>query len=485
MLTIDEDLIFSHLIGNEPFARKVFPFLKTEYFTSRNNKIIFELISNHISAYHVIPTKEVVTSSLTSLDNISMDDLTAGVATVESWNPDLNTSLDWLTQETEKFCQERAVYNAVMESIKIIESKDTKQGKGAIPEILQEALGVSFDANIGHDFFADAESRYDFYNKVEEKIEFDLELFNTITKGGLAKNTLSCILASTGVGKTMFMTHCASYHLSLGKNVLYITMEMAEERISERIDANLMNITVDELHTLPKDSFLRKINGLKAKTRGKLVVKEYPTSQAGAAHFRHLLQELRIKKNFKPDIIYIDYLNICASSRMKMGGSVNSYMYIKSIAEELRGLAVEFNVPIVTATQSNRDGYENSDIGLDNTSESFGLPATVDLMFALIGTEELEALNQIMVKQLKNRGADINQWKRFCIGVDRAKMRFYDCEQSAQDDIIENKRGRSTAGSDRPVMDNSPFGERHNEDSKMQSMTKTAGRKDFSGLRLT
>ena len=471
-----EEVIFSHLLYNEEYCRKVMPFLKTEYFQSRTNKIIFELFENYVKTYHKVPTKEVIISNIENINNITSEEYQTCTEQIASLQADLSTSVDWLCDETEKFCQERAVYNAIMDSIKILDKKDPKRNKGAIPELLQEALSVSFDSNIGHDFIGDADTRYDYYHIKEEKIEFDLSYFNKITKGGLSKKTLNIILASTGVGKTMFMTHCAANHLSLGKNVLYITMEMSEERIAERIDANLMNVTIDELKELPKDSFDKKINRIKSKTQGRLIIKEYPTASAGSSHFRHLIQELRIKKAFKPDIIYVDYLNICASSRIKMGGSVNSYLFIKSIAEELRGLAVEFDVPIVSATQSNRDAYNSSDIGLDNTSESFALPATADFMFALISTEELQDLNQILVKQLKNRYDDPAINRKFVIGVNRAKMRFYDVEQSAQDDIID--------GPNKPVMDNSSFGERADEEDKMRFMTRKAGKKDFSGLKL-
>jgi len=480
---IEEQVIFSHLLYNEEYCRKVIPFLKTEYFQTRPNKIVFGLIDKYVKTYYRVPTKEALQSEILSLTNISEDEYSICKDTVQTFNADLATSIDWLFNETEKFCQERAVYNAIMDSIKIIDGKDDKRGKGALPEILTEALAVSFDTNIGHDFLGDAEQRYDFYHLKEEKLEFDLKYFNKITKGGVSKKTLSCILASTGVGKTMFMTHCAANHLDMGKNVLYITMEMSEERIAERIDANLMNITMDELRDLPKDSFNKKINRIKSSTQGKLIIKEYPTSSAGAAHFRHLLQELRIKKNFKPDVIYIDYLNICASTRMKMGGSVNSYMYIKSIAEELRGLAVEFDLPIITATQSNRDGYNSSDLGLDNTSESFGLPATVDFMFALMVTDELAEMNQILVKQLKNRYSDINENKRFVIGVNKSKMRFHDVDDSEQENILEGPK--KDKYQDKPVMDNTQVGIRANEEDNMKWMTKAAGRKDFSGLRMT
>jgi archaellum biogenesis ATPase FlaH len=373
-----------------------------------------------------------------------------------------------------------------MESIKIIDKKDDSRGAGAIPDILSDALSVSFDTNIGHDFTEDFESRYEFYHAVEEKIPFSLEYFNKITKGGVSKKTLTVILASTGVGKTMFMTHCAADNLIEGKNVLYITAEMSEHRIAERIDANLMNITVDELTELPKDSFLLKINRIRSKTRGKLIIKEYPTGAAHAGHFRHLFHELKIKKSFTPDIVYIDYINICASARMKMGGAINSYLYIKTIAEELRGLAIEFGVPIITATQSNRDAYNSSDVGLDNTSESWGLPATADLMFALISTEELEELGQILVKQLKNRYDDMARCRRFVVGVDRAKMRFYDVDDSAQEGLLDGPSGPQTSKKkDTSVMDNSPFGQRQNEDDNMKFATKTRGRKDFSGLTLS
>ena len=477
-----EEIIFSHLLFNEEYSRKVIPFLKNEYFQTRTNKILFELIDGYIKTYNVVPSKEALNTKLQSLDNISEDDFKSCGDLITKLEADLKTSVDWLCDQTEKFCQEKAVYNAIMDSIKIIDKKDKKRGTGSIPEILTEALSVSFDTNIGHDFIEDANSRYDYYHVREEKLQFDLEYFNKITKGGLSKKTLNIILASTGVGKTMFMTHCAAHHLTLGKNVLYLTMEMSEERIAERIDANLMDVTIDDLKELPKDAYEKKMVRIKGGTTGKLIVKEYPTAAAGSAHFRHLLQELRIKKSFKPDVIYVDYLNICSSARMKMGGSVNSYMYIKAIAEELRGLAVEFDVPIISATQSNRDAYNSSDVGLDNTSESFALPATADFMFALISTEDLEGLNQILVKQLKNRYDDPSSNRKFVIGVNKAKMKFYDVEQSAQKDIID---GPKTKHSDKPVMDSSSFGERYDEEQKMRFVTKKVGRKDFSGVKFS
>jgi archaellum biogenesis ATPase FlaH len=346
--------------------------------------------------------------------------------------------MQWLTEQTEKFCQDKAIYNAIMESVSILDDKTSGKSKGEIPQMLADALGVSFDSNVGHDYLNDSSNRFDSYHKTESRIAFDLDIFNKITKGGLPIKTLNVALAGTGVGKSLFMCHCAAGAISQGSNVLYITMEMAEEKIAERIDANLLNVTMDELHVIPREDYERKFSVVKNKVQGKLIIKEYPTASASALHFRALLNELALKKNFRPDIIFIDYLNICASSRIKPGGSVNSYTYIKSIAEELRGLAVEFKLPVVTATQTTRSGYSNSDVDLTDTSESFGLPATADFMFALITNEELEQLNQIMVKQLKNRYSDLNYYKRFMVGVDRSKMRLYDTEQSAQNDIVDS-----------------------------------------------
>jgi hypothetical protein len=366
------------------------------------------------------------------------------------------TEIKWLLDSTEKFCQDKAIYNAIMASIKILDDKSGSSSTGAIPTLLSDALGVSFDVSIGHDYFANADDRFDFYHRKEEHIPFDLDFLNKITKGGLVRKTLNIALAGTGVGKSLFMCHCASFNLTQGKNVLYITMEMAEEKIAERIDANLLNVTIDELTSLTKDAYDKKISRVKEKTVGKLIVKEYPTASAGSAHFRHLINELRIKRNFVPDIVYIDYLNICSSSRIKSGSNVNSYTYIKAIAEELRGLAVEFNVPVVSATQTTRGGYGNSDVELTDTSESFGLPATADLMFALISTEELEDLNQLMIKQLKNRYNDPTIHRRFVVGIDRAKMRLYNAEDSAQDAIMDDK----------PVFNKSGFGGRMDEEKK-------------------
>ena len=445
-----EKTIFNNLLNNEDYGRKVIPFLKSDYFHDRNDKVVFELIDSYVNEYNAFPTKEALVIDLNNRDDLSEDQYVECHEVIESIpnQSDQMSQLEWLLDTTEKFCKDKAIYNAIRESIKIIDDKTGKYSNGTIPQLLSDALAVSFDTSIGHDFLADTESRFDFYHRREERIPFDLEYLNKITRGGLPRKTLNILLAGTGVGKTLAMCHMAASNLVSGKNVLYITMEMAEEKIAERIDANLLNTPLDELYQLPRETYQKKVERLKEKTVGRLIIKEYPTSTAGAANFRHLLNELKIKKNFVPDIIYIDYLNICMSSRLRQGGSVNSYTYIKAIAEELRGLAVEFNVPIVSATQTTRGGYDNSDVGLTDTSESFGLPATADFMVALIATEELKALNQIMVKQLKNRYNDPETYKRFVVGVDRSRMRLYDAEQSAQDDIID-------AG---PVMDNSPAG---------------------------
>jgi len=442
-----EQTILSHLIYNESYARKTLPFLKDEYFHNLADKTVYRLIDDYVKKYNSTPTKEVLMIELNNRDGMTENSFKESKRLIEDLQVD-NTELKWLLDSTEKFCQEKAIYNAIMASIKIIDDKSGASSTGAIPTLLSDALGVSFDVSIGHDYFLNADDRYDFYHRREEHIPFDLEYFNKITKGGLVRKTLNIALAGTGVGKSLFMCHCASHNLTQGKNVLYITMEMAEEKIAERIDANLLNVTVDELATLPKDAYDKKIARVKEKTVGKLIIKEYPTASAGSANFRHLLNELRIKRNFIPDIIYIDYLNICSSSRIKAGANVNSYTYIKAIAEELRGLAVEFNVPVVSATQTTRGGYGNSDVELTDTSESFGLPATADLMFALISTEEMEDLSQLMVKQLKNRYNDPTIHRRFVVGIDRAKMRLYNTEESAQSGIMD----------DTPVFNKTTFG---------------------------
>jgi len=444
-----ETTILSNLIFNEEFARKTIPFLKSEYFSDNTEKVIFEQIDSYVKKYNTFPSREALNIDISLKDNLSEEQFSDSKKYVEHLHTDGDTQIEWLLDNTEKFCQDRAIYNAIMSSISIINDTAGVNAKGSIPQILSDALAVSFDTSIGHDFLDDYIPRYEFYHQKEERVPFDLEYMNKITKGGLPKKTLNIALAGTGVGKSLFMCHCAAGNLTRGLNVLYITMEMSEERIAERIDANLLNVPIDELELLPKDVYEKKIQKLSTKTNGKLIVKEYPTAGAGSANFRHLLNELKIKKNFKPDIIYIDYLNICSSSRIKMGASINSYTYVKAIAEELRGLAVEFNVPIVSATQTTRTGYGSSDVDLTDTSESFGLPATADFMFALISTEQMQELNQIMVKQLKNRYNDPSMYKRFVVGVDRSRMKLYDVEQSGQDDLL-----------DAGVMDKTEFGKR-------------------------
>ncbi len=435
-----ETTILSSIVKDEQFARKVVPFLKEEYFQNIAERIVLKKINTYMDEYNKAPTTDTLLIELGNDTSLIESDYTSSVTLVNSFNEySEDHDREWLIDKTEEFCQEKAVYNAIMESIHIIDGKSKNKAKDAIPSILSDALSVAFDNHIGHDFLDDYEQRYDFYHTVEEKIGFDLDYLNKITKGGVSRKSLNIILAGTGVGKSLAMCHFAANNLMDGKNVLYITMEMAEEKIAERIDANLLNVTMDELEELPKVMYDKRIAKLRERTTGKLIVKEFPTASAHTGHFRHLVNELKIKKGFVPDIIYVDYLNICASSRIKgLGGSVNTYSYVKSIAEELRGLAAEKNVPIISATQTTRSGYTNSDIGLEDTSESFGLPATADLMFAIISTEELEELNQVMVKQLKNRYNDPTQNKRFVLGIDRARMRLYDVEHAAQDDIMDD-----------------------------------------------
>ena len=426
--------ILKNLVYNEEYTRKVLPFLNAEYFSDNTEKIVYKEIADFVDKYKTLPTNEALLINFSESKNHTEEQVRGAIQIIKDIQAakDEPTEIQWLTEQTEKFCQDKAIYNAIMESVQILDEKKSTKAKGEIPKILSDALGVSFDNNIGHDYIDDYEARFDFYRKKEERIPFDLDFFNKITKGGLPNKTLNIALAGTGVGKSLFMCHVAAGCISQGYDVLYITMEMAEEKIAERIDANMLNIKLDDLHIIPKEDYLRRFEALQSKTRGKLIIKEYPTASASAMHFRSLLNELHLKKNFKPKIIFVDYLNICSSSRIKQGGSVNSYTYIKSIAEELRGLAVEFNVPIVSATQTTRSGYSNSDVGLEDTSESFGLPATADFMFALITTEELQQLNQIMVKQLKNRYNDPSMNKKFVIGVDRSKMKLFDAEDSAQ-----------------------------------------------------
>jgi archaellum biogenesis ATPase FlaH len=432
-----ETTILRNLIHNEEYSRKVIPFIEPTYFEQRTEKVIFEEIAKFIVKYGSAITTEALNIEVENRTDLNGGEIKETRDICDSFN-DFPVDQQWLLDTTEKWCRDRAIYLALMESIHIADGNDSKKNRDAIPSILSDALAVSFDNNIGHDYLQNYEERYEYYHKKEDKIPFDLEYFNKITKGGLPNKTLNVALAGTGVGKSLFMCHVASSVLLQGRNVLYITMEMAEEKIAERIDANLLNVPIQDLTDLPKKTFENKVTNISKKTQGTLIIKEYPTASAHSGHFKALLNELSLKKSFKPDIIFIDYLNICASSRYKSGMSVNSYSYIKAIAEELRGLAVEANVPIVSATQTTRSGYGSSDVELTDTSESFGLPATADLMFALISTEELEQLNQIMVKQLKNRYNDPTVFKRFIVGIDRAKMRLYDCEQSAQNDILDS-----------------------------------------------
>ena len=446
-----ERTALTNLICNEDYARKVLPFIKSTYFDEREEQIIFEEISNFVDKYQKIPTQTSLEIEVGERKDLNETEHKKIVDIINTLNP-MEVDFDWLVDHTEKFCKDKAIYNAIVDGIKIIDGKDSKRKPDAIPEILTDALSVSFDNSVGHDYIEDAESRFDYYHRVEERIPFDLDFFNKITKGGLPPKTLNIALAGTGVGKSLFMCHMAANCLSQGKNVLYITLEMAEERIAERIDANLMNVSMEDLQSLAKQMFTDKMSKITKKTKGKLIVKEYPTATAHSSHFRGLIKELAIKKSFRPDIIFIDYLNICASSRFKGAQNVNSYMYVKAIAEELRGLAVETNVPIMSATQTTRSGFVSTDVGLEDTSESFGLPATADLMFALISTEELEELNQICVKQLKNRYNDPTMNKRFVIGIDRAKMRLYDVEVDAQQDLVNSGQDNG------PVFDNTSFG---------------------------
>ena len=453
-----EQTILKNLVYNEDYLRKVLPFIKEEYFSENCEKVLFHEITSFTETYNNAPSIEALTLSIQDRRNLSDEDVKRCQEYIKEIKESSQevTQMEWIVDKTEKFCQEKAIYNAVLGSIQILDGKDKTNEKGAIPKILADALAISFDTSVGHDYLEDSNERFDFYHRKEERIPFDLDFLNKITKGGLPKKTLNIALAGTGVGKSLFMCHVAAGAMCQGKNVLYITMEMAEEKIAERIDANLLNTSLDQLMELPRDVYDKKVARLKEKTTGKLIIKEYPTASASATHFRTLLNELNLKRNFVPDIIFIDYLNICCSSRIKASANINSYTYVKSIAEELRGLAVEFNVPIVSATQTTRSGYTSSDPGLEDTSESFGLPATADFMFALISSEDLEELGQIMVKQLKNRYNDPSYYKRFTLGVDRSKMKLYDVEQSGQ-------TGLTDSGQDKPL---NTFGTREQQSKK-------------------
>ena len=429
------------MIYDDVYVRKVLPFLKDDYFHDLLDRKIFGSIKTHVEKYNNNPSVETLSIVFSEANDLSEDQLDSinGILSDIKDNENTSTNSEWLVDETEKFCQDKAIYNAVMESIHILEPEGKQRearDRGLIPKILADALSISFDPNVGHDYLEDYEDRYEYYHRTEEKVAFDLINLNKITKGGLSKKSLNIVLAGTGVGKSLFMFHCAASNLNDGKNVLYITLEMAEERIAERIDANLLNVDIQDLQALSKEVYESKIQTKKKKTSGKLIVKEYPTAVAHVGHFRHLLNELRLKKEFLPDIIYIDYINICSSSRLRPGSNVNSYTFVKSIADELRGLAVEYNVPIMSATQTTRTGFGSSDVELTDTSESFGLPATADLMFALIATEEMDELDQVLVKQLKNRYNDPTELRRFVLGIDRSKMRLYDAEDSATDELI-------------------------------------------------
>jgi replicative DNA helicase len=453
-----EKTILKSLIYNEEYARKVIPFIKPEYFSDKTEKLVFKEIFEFIDKYKNLPTHESLVINFTENTTLTEPEVRSTIELLKLIDIDKNepTEMAWLTDQTEKFCQDRSIYNAIMESVSIIDDKTHKKAKGEIPKLLSDALAVCFDNNVGHDYINDSDARFDSYHHVASKVKFDLDLFNKITKGGLEVKTLNVALAGTGVGKSLFMCHVAASCLSQGLDVLYITLEMSEEKIAERIDANLLNVDINELHNISKEEYDKKLSVLRNKTQGKLIIKEYPTASASVLHFRALLNDLALKKSFRPSIIFIDYINICCSSRIKPGSNVNSYSYIKSIAEELRGLAVENNLPIVSATQTTRSGFSSTDPGLEDTAESFGLPATADFMFALISNEELDGLNQIMVKQLKNRYSDPNNYKRFVVGIDRGKMRLYDAEVSAQDNI-------SDSGQDKPI---NTFGNRESKFNK-------------------
>ncbi len=458
-----ESLILRNLIHNEEYSRKVLPFLKDEYFMENTDKLLYKQVDNFINKYNNLPTKEALVIELddTELKDEEFENVTGLINQLELEKNE-QSDIQWLLETTEKFCQDKAIYNAVVQSIGILdEPEKSKSDKGAIPELLTDALSVSFDPHVGHDYLLDSDDRYDFYHRVEKKIPFDLEFFNKVTQGGLSSKTLNVALAGTGVGKSLFMCHVASSALSQGNSVLYITLEMAEERIAERIDANLLNIKLDDLKSLPKSMYDKKIEDLKSKVSGRLIVKEYPTAAASTNHFRALLNELNLKRNFKPDIIFIDYINICASSRIRPGQYVNSYSYIKSIAEELRGLAVEFGVPIMSATQTNRQGFQNTDVGLEDTSESFGLPATADFMFALITNEKLEEAGQILIKQLKNRYSDPTTNKKFLVGIDRAKMTLSDLGDQSQSGLVDT--GKEEDDDDIPAFDKATKGRMKNK----------------------
>jgi archaellum biogenesis ATPase FlaH len=455
-----EKTILSNLIYNEEFCRKVFPYIKEEYFDDPSSKKIFSTFHEYVSEYKSPPSIEALKITIDARKDLNEQSFKDISIHIDDLKIDKDTNQEWLIKETEKFCQDKDLYNSIRRAILILDGQDKQYDKGSIPQLLSDSLGISFDTNIGHDFLEDFDSRYEFYHRKEERLPFDIELLNKITKGGLPNKSLTCYLAETGAGKTLVMCHQAAASLMFGKNVLYITMEMAEERIAERIDANLLDVALDDLREMPLETYQKKIKRIKDKTPGKLIIKEYPTGSANAGHVRYLLNDMKLKLDFVPDIIFIDYLNLCTSFRLKGAAAANSYTIIKSIAEEIRGLAMEFDIPIVTATQANRSGFGNSDLDLTNTSESIGLPATVDAMFALISSEELESMGQLMIKQLKNRWGDISYYKRFVVGIDRSKMKLYNLEEHAQGNI------KSEKSSDKPTFDKSSFGEGLNRPAK-------------------
>ena len=474
-----EQTIFANLLYNEPFNKLALPHLKDEYFKDTPHKISYDLINTFVNKYGKQPSKEALLIDLANVSGFRENDIDSAAKFINDLEIDNTTDDQWLVETTEKYCQDAAIYNALMKSVGIVDGSDKDNAPGAIPEILSAALSISFDNSIGHDFFEDAEKQFDYYHTVESRIAFDLAYLNKITGGGLKRKTLSLIMAGTNVGKSMLMCHMASANLSLGLNVLYITMEMSEAETIQRIDANLMDTRMGDVEIMTKDVYLKKHKKIKEKSKGRLIVKEYPTASAGAGHFKALLQELKVKSRFTPDIIYIDYLNICCSSRMTMGQSGGSYGYVKAISEELRGLAMEHNLPIVSATQTNREGYDSSDMSLTNMSESFGTAMTVDFCIGISQSPELEEQGLIEVQQLKNRGNDVSYYRRFVIGVDKHKMKFFDAEEQDRDDYTENPGHKDD---DKPLFDNSGFGSRAAEDDSMKYVTKKAGRKDYSGL---
>jgi replicative DNA helicase len=455
-----EKTILSNLVFNTDYFQRVFPYLKTDYFEDNNLRKVFETYSKYVEQYKEPPSVEALKISIDKRKDLNEDSYKNIMVEVDTLKLDGLTNSDFLVSETEKFCQDRDLFNSIRKAILIMDGQDKDNDKGSIPELLSQSLAISFDTSIGHDFIEDSDSRYEFYHRKEERLPFDIEILNKITKGGLPRKSMTVLLATTGGGKSLVKCHMAASYLLQGKNVVYITMEMAEERIAERIDANMMDVTLDELKIMPRNVYEKRIERIKGKTTGKLVVKEYPTGSAHAGHFRHLLHELKMKRGFTADVIFIDYLNICSSSRIKGAAAANSYTLVKSIAEEIRGLSMEFNCAVVTSSQFNRDGYGNSDVDLTNTSESMGITHTADCILGLISSEDLDALGQIMIKQLKNRWGDLSYYRRFTVGIDRAKMQIFDLEESAQRNVMNDKIVANTAtdDSDNPLFDNTTFG---------------------------